>query len=139
LWNARDYPNSQILEIRPTMPLAGTGPLGWANGMLDFSPNRIEKLIAQGYADAKRTLEPLKATLLALRGLRASADIARAELAELDREFPGDTSEPTLLPDQHAEPGIADDLVYVGTITRAAWRNVYTTNHSMPPHHIGSR
>jgi hypothetical protein len=107
LWNARDYPNSQILEIRPTMPLAGTGPLGWANGMLDFSPNRIEKLIAQGYADAKRTLEPLKATLLALRGLRASADIARAELAELDREFPGDTSEPTLLPDQHAEPGIS--------------------------------
>jgi NTE family protein len=98
LWNARDYPNSQILEIRPTAPLAGAGPVGWANGMVDFSPGRIEKLIGQGYGDAKRVLEPLKATLIAVRGMRMSADIARAALDELDREFPGDTPGPTRLP-----------------------------------------
>jgi NTE family protein len=92
LWNARDYPNSQILEVRPTVPLAGPGPVGWANGLLDFSPGRIEKLIGQGYADATRILGPLKAALVAHRGLRQSVDIARTALDELDREALDETS-----------------------------------------------
>jgi NTE family protein len=93
LWNARDYPHSQILEIRPTVPLAGQGPVGWAHGLLDFSPGRIEKLIGQGYADAKRILGPLKAALVAHHGLSESVDAARIAADELDREFPDDTHE----------------------------------------------
>jgi NTE family protein len=90
LWNARTYKKVQILEIRPRRPLEKPGRLGWINGLLDFSPGRIEALIEQGYADAERTLAPLRAALAAHSDLHTSADAARTALAQLEQEFPLD-------------------------------------------------
>lgn len=58
LWDARSYPGTGIVEIRPTRPLADPGPLGWLNGMLDFSRERIESLIQAGYYYAEVSSNP---------------------------------------------------------------------------------
>ncbi|MEV7803969.1 patatin-like phospholipase family protein [Microbispora sp. NPDC088329] len=90
LWNARDYPGLEVIEIRPTRPLADPGPLGWANGMLDFSPERIEWLIRRGDEDAEDALKPLRAALEATDHLRTSRSLAVEAADALDREFPLD-------------------------------------------------
>ncbi len=90
LWNARDYPGLQIVEIRPTRPLADAGPVGWANGMLDFSPKRIDWLIQRGYEDAEHALKPLRSALEATERHRTNLSLAIDAADELDREFPPD-------------------------------------------------
>ena len=48
------YPNSTIIEIVPSIDLGNA-----LTGTLDFTPDGSAKRIEQGYADAKRTLQPM--------------------------------------------------------------------------------
>ena len=89
VWDHRAYPGLHVVEIRPTVPLAAPGPVGWINGMLDFSPSRVEWLIERGYEDATRALGRVRAALQAAHGLREAVDTAVAEADRLDRDFPG--------------------------------------------------
>lgn len=45
------YDDAEMIHIFPSVPLGGA-----IDGMLDFSPDGVEKRIAQGYDDAKAVL-----------------------------------------------------------------------------------
>jgi hypothetical protein len=81
-------PGLHVIEIRPTVPLAAPGPVGWVNGMLDFAPERVEWLIQRGYEDVTQTLDRIRAALWATGGLRCAMTSAAEEADRLDRDFP---------------------------------------------------
>jgi len=79
VWDARRYADLGILEVRPRRPLAGPGPLGVVESLLDFSPATVDGLIAAGRADARAVLGPLAAALAARARRRdGAARVARA-------------------------------------------------------------
>ncbi|WUH98459.1 patatin-like phospholipase family protein [Spirillospora sp. NBC_00431] len=88
VWDARAYPGLRVIEIRPTTPLAAPGATGWINGLLDFSPARVEWLIQRGYEDATAALGRIQAALQATHGLRRATAAATAEADLLDHDFP---------------------------------------------------
>jgi NTE family protein len=88
VWDAGAYPRLHVIEIRPTVPLASPGPAGWVNGMLDFSPARVEWLIQQGYQDATAALGRIRAALQTTHGLRQAVTTATNKADRLDHDFP---------------------------------------------------
>ncbi|BCJ61307.1 patatin-like phospholipase family protein [Micromonospora endophytica] len=52
----RDRAGIKLLEVRPSRPLSPKGLVGAANGLLDFSPQRMAQLRALGHADMTTAL-----------------------------------------------------------------------------------
>lgn len=65
MWNRRDFPNVDIIEVRPKDPIR---PKGRGFSTLNFSPDLIEKWMEQGYRDAERCIGN---ALWAVRGVHA--------------------------------------------------------------------
>jgi NTE family protein len=86
-----EHPELVLLEIRPSVPLTPSGPLGSTSGLLDFSPARFAVLRALGHADATRVLAQLHDTLTAVAQRRA------AQIGMLDAV--GLLDEPIAFPD----------------------------------------
>ncbi len=70
LWNRYEWPDIEVLEIRPSEPI------GDMMAALNFDPVRIKELVTLGYADAKRSIAKIRGALSAFHGLQsASADL----------------------------------------------------------------
>jgi NTE family protein len=54
--NRHDFPGIDILEIRPRSTSRAKGLFGSLQNLLDFGEETISRLMAQGYADARRRL-----------------------------------------------------------------------------------
>lgn len=53
MWDRRQYPNLNIIEIRPNTPIHRSGKM---SDLLGFDATRIDSWIAQGYQDTMKTL-----------------------------------------------------------------------------------
>jgi NTE family protein len=73
-WDAHQYPDLPVIEIRPRAGLRDPGPLGGLTAILDFSPQRIRALGRQGYEDAADALDRAANILGSVTGLRRSQD-----------------------------------------------------------------
>lgn len=86
------YPNSKIIEIVPSIDLGNA-----LTGTLDFTPDGSAKRIEQGYADAKRTLQPMvdmltlnaesQMILKAARKKMEEFEVKKAKLLEVESEI----------------------------------------------------
>jgi NTE family protein len=84
LWDAHQYPDTPIIEVRPRTTMHDPGLVGGLTSILDFSPERVSARIRQGYADAadvlSRTAKVLGGVEARRRGqaamLRAMADLS---------------------------------------------------------------
>lgn len=74
VWNRDDFPEQTIIEIRPEKAInkSEIPVIGVVDSWLDFSSQRIAKLKQQGYEDAKRCLNPIIDSLIAVREYRQS-------------------------------------------------------------------
>lgn len=81
---SRRFRDVGILEIRPRRSLDPTGPLGQFNGMVDFSPARVDDLIAEGRRDAQQTIDLLRGGYAASRRLRQSTAALLGALSDLE-------------------------------------------------------
>ena len=72
IWNRHDFPEQTVIEIRPkeTITQSKIPVIGLIDTYLDFSPEKIADLKQRGYQDAKRCLEPILDTLIAVRQQR---------------------------------------------------------------------
>lgn len=66
LWHRHDFPDVEIIEIRPSIDMGGFFE------MLDFSKPSIQMLIDTGYRDAKLALSQVKESLEHLNAMRQS-------------------------------------------------------------------
>lgn len=66
LWHRHDFPDVEIIEIRPSIDMGGFFE------MLDFSKPNIQTLIDTGYQDAKLALSQVKESLEHLNAMRQS-------------------------------------------------------------------
>ncbi|MER5770202.1 patatin-like phospholipase family protein [Streptomyces sp. NPDC001985] len=89
LWDAHDHPDLSIIEIRPERGLGPGGPVGGASALLDFSPGRLRGLRGQGYEDARRVLEPVRAMFEGVGGMLAARELLRESIARLPDQPPG--------------------------------------------------
>jgi NTE family protein len=78
------FQDTDILEIRPRRSLDPAGSLGVLNGLLDFSPARVDDLIAEGRRDAQETIELLRASITGNQMLRQSTRAVLDALSELE-------------------------------------------------------
>ncbi|MFI9586591.1 patatin-like phospholipase family protein [Streptomyces sp. NPDC052236] len=83
LWDAHDFPGLGIVEIRPHKRLSPPGPIGGATALVDFSPQRLRRLRAQGFRDAQLILEPLRTMLSRLDGMRTAEGLMLDAVARL--------------------------------------------------------
>lgn len=81
---SRRFRDADILEIRPRRSLDPAGSLGVLNGLLDFSPKRVDDLIAEGRRDAREALELLRASVTSNQMLRQSTRAVLRALSELE-------------------------------------------------------
>lgn len=74
VWNRDDFPEQTIIEIRPEKVInqSEIPMIGVVDSWLDFSSKRIRELKQRGYEDAKRCLNPIIDSLLAVREFRQS-------------------------------------------------------------------
>jgi len=68
LWHRHDFPNTEIIEIRPSIPMGGF------KEMLDFSETTVNYLKKVGYEDALRSLERVRLSLNSTYALRRSTN-----------------------------------------------------------------
>lgn len=68
LWHRHDFPNTNIIEIRPSINMGGF------KEMLDFSEKNVNKLVATGYQDAIQTLSKVKSALDTVNAMRYSTN-----------------------------------------------------------------
>lgn len=68
LWHRHDFPNVQVIEIRPSIEMGGF------SAMLDFSEEAVKKLIRIGYEDAINSLIRVKVSLDSIHSLRHSSN-----------------------------------------------------------------
>ena len=66
LWHRHDFPDTQIIEIRPSIDMGGFME------MLDFSKPNVQALINAGYKDAKLALAQVKQALESVNMMRNS-------------------------------------------------------------------
>ncbi len=59
LWDRHDFPNTQVIEIRPQRSIARDG----AADLLAFNPDRITEWMQQGYDDTRHSLERIQTAL----------------------------------------------------------------------------
>lgn len=75
LWSRRDFPEANVLEIRPQSSIArDAGFLGGAKDLLGFDSTRIPSWIEQGYRDALHCIGRVMKPLAARSALRASTN-----------------------------------------------------------------
>lgn len=74
VWNRHNFPEQTIIEIRPEQRINNSDLpiLGSVSSLLDFSETRINELKQRGYEDAKRCLEPIIQTSIAVKQQRQS-------------------------------------------------------------------
>lgn len=74
VWSRHDFPEQTIIEIKPEQPINkfDTPLYGSLSSLLDFSANRIAELQQCGYEDARRCLEPIIQTFIAVKDQRQS-------------------------------------------------------------------
>lgn len=72
LWNRHDYPDTTVIEIRPS-GIARKGALG---DLLGFELSSIESWMEQGYRDTLRCMEPIRQAL-EIRDVGARAEAKR--------------------------------------------------------------
>ncbi|MEO0933315.1 MAG: patatin-like phospholipase family protein, partial [Cyanobacteria bacterium J06641_2] len=74
VWNRDDFSEQTIIEIRPELNInkSEAPVIGLVDSWLDFSSKRIRELKQQGYEDAKRCLNPIVDSLVAVRECRQS-------------------------------------------------------------------
>jgi NTE family protein len=82
--HSRQFRNVGILEIRPRRSLNPAGLLGGFNGMLDFSPARVDDLIAEGRRDAQQAIDLLRGGFTAIRQSRQSTAVLLEALSDLE-------------------------------------------------------
>lgn len=68
LWHRHDFPNTEIIEIRPSIPMGGF------KEMLDFSESTVNRLKNIGYQDAVRSLQRVQSSLSGVHTLRRSTN-----------------------------------------------------------------
>ncbi|MFC4049982.1 patatin-like phospholipase family protein [Actinomadura syzygii] len=83
LWDRHRISGAQILEIRPSGPLAPSGLGGQLAGMLDFSPERFEALRKLGYLDAQARVATWRGVLGAHQAARESAQALLEAISRL--------------------------------------------------------
>lgn len=83
LWDAHQFPGMQVIEIRPRESLRGEGLLGGLTATLDFSPERVNALIRQGYDDAAYTLDRVARILDGVDARRRGTDVMLGTIARL--------------------------------------------------------
>ncbi|MGW3283134.1 patatin-like phospholipase family protein [Streptomyces sp. NPDC001002] len=69
-----EHPDLTLLQIRPSRPLTPSGPLGTANGWLDFSPAAFQRLRAQGYEDTERLFSEAADLIASAQALRTAEE-----------------------------------------------------------------
>jgi NTE family protein len=88
-WNRQDFPEVAVVEIRPELPIqTRSGPLGWMESIIDFSPERINELRARGYADAERVIPPIARLLASAHRQRNSLKLLQNSTRRLDEDPP---------------------------------------------------
>ncbi|NMO94989.1 patatin-like phospholipase family protein [Paenibacillus lemnae] len=83
MFNRHEFKNTTIIEVRPEQTLHRNGLLP---SLFDFRPERIQSLISQGYADAKRCIGESLTALSLVRGGRAAAQLKEDRLLELKND-----------------------------------------------------
>lgn len=92
LFSRHDFPEANVLEIRPQSPIArDAGFLGGAKDLLGFDSTRIPSWIEQGYRDALHCIERVMKPLATRTALRASESALRE--SESQNEFSDSTLE----------------------------------------------
>jgi NTE family protein len=89
-WDRQRHPGIQVIEIRPQLGIQTTQTplLGWIDSLLDFSQERIAVLRQRGRDDARAAIEPILATLGAVRQMRESASAREQAVRELENDGP---------------------------------------------------
>ncbi len=77
LWNRHDYPNTTIIEIRPS----GIERKGALGDLLGFELSSIESWIEQGYRDTLRCVSPVR-DALCIRDVTRRAETGRSAAVE---------------------------------------------------------
>jgi len=80
LWSRHDFPDANIIEIRPQVPIARDGS---QSDLLGFDQRRIPSWIAQGYTDAMACLQRVAGATAARGALKESEQLLAAEKATL--------------------------------------------------------
>ena len=78
LWHRHDYPDVNIIEIRPNRSLDLSGLK-----LLDFSKENIDGLRLQGYLDTQSEMKRISMTLANLKNLQANNIKLKESLKEL--------------------------------------------------------
>ncbi|WP_336032940.1 patatin-like phospholipase family protein [Acinetobacter bereziniae] len=80
LWHRYDYPQVNIIEIRPNEKLDLSGAK-----LLDFSRENIETLKVQGYLDTKAEMERISRTLINIKNIHSHNSRVKDNLHELEK------------------------------------------------------
>lgn len=78
LWHRYDYPQVNIIEIRPNEKLDLS-----AAKLLDFSRANIERLRLQGYLDTKREIERISSTFSNIKNIESNNSTLKASIKML--------------------------------------------------------
>lgn len=79
LWHRHDFPNTNIIEIRPSQTL----DLSFSK-LLDFSKENIDTLRKQGYIDAMQELKHLESLLASVTNMQKNNQTMHANLNALE-------------------------------------------------------
>jgi NTE family protein len=88
LWDAHQYPDVPIIEVRPRMTMHDPGLVGGLTSILDFSPERVSARMRQGYADAADVLNRTAKVLGSVEARRRGQAAMLRAIAALADESP---------------------------------------------------
>ena len=78
LWHRHDFPDTSIIEIRPSIEIGGT------MAMFDFSVETVDRLIQAGYHDTIKALQKVKLHLNSVHSLRQNATLLSSTLSDTE-------------------------------------------------------
>jgi NTE family protein len=83
LWDAHQYPDVPIIEVRPRVAMHDPGLVGGLTSTLDFSPERMTARMRQGYADTADALNRAARVLGSVDARRRGQAAMLEAIAEL--------------------------------------------------------
>lgn len=78
LWHRHDFPDTSIIEIRPSIEIGGT------MAMFDFSVETVDKLIQAGYQDTMKALQKVKLNLNRVHSIRQNNTLLASTLSDTE-------------------------------------------------------
>lgn len=78
LWHRHDFPNTSIIEIRPSIEIGGT------KAMFDFSVETVNRLIQVGYQDTMKALQKVRINLDSVHSMRQNAMLLSGTLSDTE-------------------------------------------------------